>query len=103
RSVHGVQMKIRVRRRGFTLNEIMISLVIMGVIGATFMRMLRTQTRFLDAQTNKRAARSVARSGMNLLLSELRMVQDTLGVDSASSDGKGLRVIRPYRYGLYCG
>lgn len=89
--------------RGFTLIELMIALTILGIIGVAATKLLRAQSRFYDGQTNLRAARSIARSGMNVMLSDLRMVQDVGGVDSATADGKLMRVVVPYRFGLVCG
>src|SRR5205823_11952861 len=85
------------------LNEVLIALVILGIIGAAFTKLLATQNRFFDQQTNKRAARGIARNSMNVLMSDLRMLQDSLGVDSISTDGRVIRVRVPYRFGLFCG
>lgn len=93
----------RQRARGFTLNEVLIALVLVGMIGAAFTKLLASQSRFFDDQNNRRTARSIARSSTNVLLYDLRMVQDSGGVDSATADGKVLRVIVPYRFGLVCG
>jgi len=89
-------------RRGFTLIEIAIALIIVGIIGAAFTKLLASQSRFFDQQTNIRKARSVARNSMNVMLSDLRMVQDLGGIDSAASDGKLVRIKVPYRFGLVC-
>jgi prepilin-type N-terminal cleavage/methylation domain-containing protein len=89
-------------RRGFTLNEMLISLVLLSIIGATFTRILRYQTRYFAHETTLRTARTVARTATNLLLSDLRVVQDSGGVDSVASDGKLIRVLVPYRFGLVC-
>ena len=90
-------------RKGFTLNEVVISLVILSVIGAAFTRILTYQTRYLAHETSLRTARSVARTANNILLSDLRTVQDSGGVDSVTSDGKLIRILVPYRFGLVCG
>lgn len=90
-------------RKGFTLNEVMISLVILSVIGATFTRILTYQTRYLAHETSLRTARSVARAANNILLSDLRTVQDSGGVDSVGVDGQFIRILVPYRFGLVCG
>jgi prepilin-type N-terminal cleavage/methylation domain-containing protein len=90
-------------RRGFTLVEVTVSLLILGIIGIAATRMLTAQGRFYDKQNNLRTARSIARSSMNIILADLRMVQDSGGVDSATADGKLMRVIVPYRFGLVCG
>ena len=89
--------------RGFTLTEILVAMTIFGVIGALFTRALLTQGRIADQQNAARAARMVARQGMNLLESELRMVQDSGGIEVAAADGKTIRVLVPYRSGLNCG
>lgn len=92
----------RRRRAGFTLTELTVAMLIMGIIGAAATRLLTSQTRFFDKQTNVRSARRVARSAMNVMLSDLRMVADSGGVDSASADGKTIRIVVPYRFGLIC-
>lgn len=89
-------------RRGFTLNEMLISLVILAVVGAAFTRILRYQTTYFAHETSLRSARTVARTATNLMLSDLRAVQDSGAVDSVTSDGKLVRVYVPYRYGLVC-
>ncbi len=61
------------------------------------------QNRYYDHDANLRAARSIARSATNVLLADLRMVQDSGGIDSAAADGKLIRVLVPYRFGLVCG
>jgi prepilin-type N-terminal cleavage/methylation domain-containing protein len=90
-------------RRGMTLAEVMIALVLIGIVGAMFTKMLVAQGRFFNAQYGQRSARSVSRAPMNVLLSELRMVQDRGGVADAAADGKRLRLKVPYRFGVVCG
>ena len=90
-------------RRAFTLPEILIAIVIVAILGAALTRLVIAQSRFFAREYGARNARSVARASMNLLLTELRMVQDSGGVDAASADGRSVRVIVPYAYGLACG
>ena len=90
------------RRSGFTLAEVIISLVIVTIIGASFTRILTYQTRYLAHETSLRTARSVARTANNILLTDLRAVQDSGGVDSVTADGKLIRILVPYRFGLVC-
>jgi prepilin-type N-terminal cleavage/methylation domain-containing protein len=90
-------------RRAFTLVEVLVVFTILGILGALLTRIMLTQSRFADQQNALRAARAVSRQAMNILESELRMVQDSGGVDSASTDGKTIRVLAPYRFGLNCG
>jgi len=89
-------------RRGFTLSEMLISLVLVSIIGAAFTRIIRYQTRYFAHETTLRTARTIARTGTNLLLSDLRVVQDSGGIDSVAADGKLVRVLVPYRFGLVC-
>jgi prepilin-type N-terminal cleavage/methylation domain-containing protein len=92
-----------VDRRGMTLAEVMIALVLIGIVGAMFTKMLVAQGRFFNTQYGQRSARAVARAPMNFLLSELRMVQDLRGVADAQADGKRIRLKVPYRFGILCG
>lgn len=78
-------------------------MTLLGILGATFTRIMVSQGRFSDQQNALRNARNVSRQGMNVLLSEARMVQDSLGIDSASADGKAIRLVVPFRFGLNCG
>ncbi|MEK7402004.1 MAG: prepilin-type N-terminal cleavage/methylation domain-containing protein [Gemmatimonadota bacterium] len=90
-------------RAGFSLAELIVAFTLLAILGATFTRIMVTQGRFTDQQNALRNARTVSRQGMNVLMSEARMVQDSLGVDSASSDGKTIRLVVPYRFGMNCG
>jgi prepilin-type N-terminal cleavage/methylation domain-containing protein len=101
--VRGVLTMRRNRSRGFTLNEVLIAMLIVGIIGAAATKLLASQSRFFDHETNLRAARTISRSSTNVLLADLRMVQDSGGVDSVVADGKLIRILVPYRFGLVCG
>jgi len=90
------------RRRGFTLNEMLISMMVLAIVGAAFTRILRYQTTYFSHETTLRTARTVARTATNLMLSDLRAVQDSGSVDSVAADGKLVRIFVPYRYGLVC-
>ena len=90
-------------RPAFSLVEILVSLTILAVVGAIFTRIILTQGRFSDQQNALRGARMVSRQAMNILESEIRMVQDSGGIDSASTNGKTVRLLVPYRFGLNCG
>ena len=81
----------------------MIAIVVVSVIAGAMTKVLLNQNRFFDQQQNLRAARSIARNSMNIMLADLRMAQDSGSVDSVTSDGKVMRVLVPYRYGIVCG
>jgi prepilin-type N-terminal cleavage/methylation domain-containing protein len=91
------------RRPGFSLAEVMIALVVLGVVAGGMTKVLLNQNRFFDKMQNLRAARSVARNSMNIMLNDLRMAQDSGSIDSVTNDGKLMRLLVPYRYGLVCG
>ncbi len=87
-------------RHGFTLIEILVSLAILGIIGLAFVRLLTSQARFTEGQMALRNARSVSRNAMNIMLTDIRMVQDSGGLRAASRDSVTLRV--PVAFGLLC-
>lgn len=94
---------VRRTRRAFTLVEVLVAFTLAGLLGAMITRFIVSQGRFTDQQSALRGARAVSRQAMNVLESELRMVQDSGGIDIASADGRTIRVLVPYRFGLICG
>jgi prepilin-type N-terminal cleavage/methylation domain-containing protein len=87
-------------RRAFTLVEILTSLAILGIIGLAFVRIVISQSRFTEGQMAMRNARTVSRNSMNILLTDLRMVQDNGGLRFAARDSVTVRV--PVAFGLLC-
>lgn len=87
-------------RRGFTLIEIITSLAILGIIGLAFVRLVVSQARFTEGQMALRNARSVSRNAMNIMLTDIRMVQDSGGLLFAARDSVTMRV--PVAFGLLC-
>lgn len=88
------------RRAGLTLVEMLVTVVVLGIVGAGLVRMLTSQARFYEHQGAGRNARSVSRAALNVLLSELRMVDPGGGVVAASASSITLRV--PYAFGVFC-
>jgi len=88
-------------RRGFTLIELVIGMVIFGIVGALFTQLLTTQGRFFDKQNMGNAARNVSRASLNRVVSDLRMIEATGGMVSASSSAITARV--PFALGVVCG
>lgn len=87
-------------RSGFTLSEVMVALVLTGVIGAAVTGVFVSQSEFFDAQEKASAARAVSRGAVNMLMSELRMVENVRGVVTATDSVLQVRV--PYRMGIAC-
>jgi prepilin-type N-terminal cleavage/methylation domain-containing protein len=90
-------------RRGFTLVELLISLVVTAIIGAALVRMVVSQARFMDQQEAWREARSVSRGGINRLFSDLRAVEAGGGMVAAAAGGRDFTVRVPYAFGVLCG
>lgn len=88
-------------RRGASLPELLIALVVLGIIGAASVRLLISQTSFYDVQMKQRAARNVSRAAVNMMLSDIRMVESTGGVEAITSTSVTLRI--PYAMGMACG
>lgn len=88
------------RRAGFTLAELLIGMVILGVVGAALTRLFVSQSRFYDLETQMRRARFVTRTAINAAISDLRMVEATGGVVSATTTKVTVRV--PYALGIVC-
>jgi type II secretory pathway pseudopilin PulG len=83
-----------------SLIELIITLVIVAIIGASISRLLVSQTRFFQKLSLGRDARSVTRQARNLVQTELSMVEIGAGVVAASNDSITVRV--PVVFGLYC-
>ncbi len=90
------------KRRGFTLVELLLSLIVTAVVGAALVRMVTGQARFMDQQEAWRGARAVARGGVNRLLSDLRMVEATNGMAAAVAGGQDFTLRVPYAFGVIC-
>jgi prepilin-type N-terminal cleavage/methylation domain-containing protein len=89
-------------RRGFTLIELLLSLLVTAIVGAALVRMVLSQARFMDQQEAWREARSVARGGVNRLVSDLRAVETGGGMVAAAAGGQDFTVRVPYAFGIVC-
>ncbi len=88
-------------RSGTTLTELLVTLVVLGIFAAGLTRLMTSQSRFLNNSEGLSEARRVARSGVNLLAGDLRSVETSAGVVSASPTSMTLRV--PWWIGISCG
>lgn len=87
------------RRRGLSLVEVLIAIVLLGIVGAGITRLLQSQMRFFSRSTNSRDARAVTRNALNLVTGEMRMIEPR-GIVAASADSVMVRV--PYATGVHC-
>lgn len=87
------------RRRGFTLVELLIAVVLLGIIGISISRLLQSQMRFFQRSTGAREARAVSRNALNLMRNEMRMIEPA-GIIAATPTLLTVRV--PYAIGVYC-
>jgi prepilin-type N-terminal cleavage/methylation domain-containing protein len=87
-------------RRGFTLVELLVGIVLFGIIGALFTRLLTVQGRFFDRQGLGNAARNVSRASLNRVISDFRMIEATGGVLAASPTSLTIRI--PFAIGVMC-
>jgi type II secretory pathway pseudopilin PulG len=87
-------------RRGFMLTELLVGMVIMGIVGVALTKLFVSQSRFYDRETQMRRARFVTRTAINAALSDLRMVEATGGLVSATAKQVTVRV--PYALGIVC-
>jgi prepilin-type N-terminal cleavage/methylation domain len=88
-------------RRGFTLIELIIGMVIFAIVGAALTRLLTTQGKFFDKMAAGNSARNVSRASLNRMVSDLRMIEATGGVLAASPTSLTVRV--PFALGVVCG
>jgi type II secretory pathway pseudopilin PulG len=88
-------------RAGISLVEILVALTLLGIIGLSILRTFTSQARFADLQNKRLDARAVARAPINLLMSEVRMVETGSGVVAASLSSVTMRV--PVTMGIVCG
>lgn len=88
------------RRPGYTMVELLIAIMILGIIATAMTRLMVTQANFTSSQASLRGARSVSRDAYNILMTDLRMVQDSGGLTYATTDSIRVRV--PMAWGLVC-
>jgi type II secretory pathway pseudopilin PulG len=82
------------------LVELLVTLVIMGLVGAAVSGLFISQSRLFGQQNAMREARTISQSALNVILSELRMVDAHGGLEAATPTAITLRV--PYALGVVC-
>jgi prepilin-type N-terminal cleavage/methylation domain-containing protein len=91
---------MRTDRRGLTLIELLITILVAGILAAGVTSLLLSSNRFEEKTESLRAARRVSRAGVAALSNDLRMVDPGWGIEAASASSITLRV--PYATGLVC-
>src|SRR3954469_22608089 len=87
-------------RRGFTLIELMVGVVLFAIIGAALTKLITAQGRFYDRQGMANAARNVSRASLNRVVSDFRMIEATGAIIAASPTLLDVRI--PYAIGVEC-
>lgn len=87
------------RRRGFTLAELLVAIVLLGIVGVGLSRLLQSQMRYFQRATGARDARDVSRNAINLMQNEMRMIEPR-GITAATTTSITARV--PFQMGVYC-
>ena len=87
------------RPRGFTLTELLVTMVVMAILGTALARMLINNSRFVSRQDAMLSAREASRAAMNTMLAELRPVSNG-GLMAASRDSVRARI--PLAFGMLC-
>jgi prepilin-type N-terminal cleavage/methylation domain-containing protein len=87
-------------RPGLTLTELMVGLVVAGVLATALVRLATDQSQLVLMDEGRSEARSVSRSALTIMESELRMVEVSQGVVDAARDSVTLRI--PFRMGTIC-
>ena len=88
--------------RGFTLVEMLISMIVLAIVGAGLVQMIMSQGRFMEHQEASRSSRAVARGSLNRLFAEVRNVEGVGGVEAAAAGGTDFTLRVPYAYGIMC-
>jgi hypothetical protein len=78
----------------------LVTIVVVSVIGASLTRFYTSQLDFQRTEDAMRDSRSSARAALNVLRSDMRMIDSGGGVVSAAPDDITLRV--PYSFGVAC-
>jgi prepilin-type N-terminal cleavage/methylation domain-containing protein len=87
------------RRAGFTLTELLVTLVVVAFLGTALARMLINNSRFVSRQDAMMGARESSRAAMNAMLPELRLVSNG-GLRMVSRDSVRARI--PIAMGMLC-
>jgi prepilin-type N-terminal cleavage/methylation domain-containing protein len=86
-------------RRGFSLAELLVAMVVMGLLGVALVTIMVNDSRFVSNQDAMLEARGTGRAVMQSMIAELHMVGDK-GLVAAAKDSVRIRL--PYSFGMAC-
>ena len=89
------------RRRGMTLIEIMISLVLLGIVGGTIMRVIMRQQRFYQGVNQIMAQRGELRNATSVLPVELRSLS-SIGADILVASDSSIEFMQNVGTSIVC-
>jgi type II secretory pathway pseudopilin PulG len=93
---------VQSRRRGTTLVELLVGIIVASIVAGGLLRMVVVDLHFADDREAWRTARQAARGGLAVLSSDLRMIENSEGVEAAASSGQDLTLKVPYAFGALC-
>ena len=91
---------VRRLRAGFSLVELMISMVVVAIIGAALTKLVLAQNKFYEKQSLQRDARNVSRSALTILNADARMIEESNSIISVADQTVRFRV--PWAVGVAC-
>jgi prepilin-type N-terminal cleavage/methylation domain-containing protein len=86
-------------RRGFTLVELLVALVISGLLGAVIFQMMAGQSRIVAVQSAKEEAQQNARGALEVISSELR---GAVPAGILAAEAQSLTFMQPRMWGFVC-
>lgn len=89
-------------RRGFSLPELLISMVMIAIIGIALTRLVVKESRFNNRQVLQRNARGVSRGALNVMTSELRMAEQSSAFRAFAQTTTSMTVRIPWAVGIAC-
>jgi hypothetical protein len=87
-------------REGLTISELLVGLVIATVLATALVRLAADQNQLVMTDEGRGEARSVSRSALTLMESDLRVIEVSDGVVAAHRDSVVVRI--PFRMGIVC-
>jgi type II secretory pathway pseudopilin PulG len=93
-------MNPRAGRRGFTLVELLLGIIMMAVVGIMLTRFMLANSKLVAKQDASERARGTSRSAQLLLTTDIRPVEVSNGVVAAAA--RDITIRSPYATGVVC-